>query len=449
VISFKTVTVICLGATLCAAQTINITGEVKESGGANISGASVKMVKANISTTTGLDGRFTLTNSTGTIHNGGVVSRPVSQRQFEFIRNSLNINCTELSFISIHVFNVSGRQVLSERRVLAAGRHTLSMQNISEGLHIIKITMNNERHAFKTVKGSFTAGNILLKREREDVMTMAKRGSSITDSSGIPDTNNTIIDTVVITREGFISERRYIRDSIVDLGTITLSPVDTNIVIIDTARDFEGNEYPAIRIGKQVWTITNLRSTKYNDGTPIPHVTDETQWSGLSTPAYCFYGNSTDTAFQIKYGALYNWYTVNTGKLVPDGWRVPTNAEWDTLQNYLIANGYNWDGTTSGNKIAKAMAAQMDWSSSNVVGSIGNDLSKNNASGFAALPGGSRFYDGNFFLQSNSGYWWSATVFNASVAWYLFLDYDLELLARIGGGDKGCGYSVRLFRDLD
>jgi uncharacterized protein (TIGR02145 family) len=76
-----------------------------------------------------------------------------------------------------------------------------------------------------------------------------------------------------------------------------------------------------------------------------------------------------------KYGVLYNWFALATGKLAPQGWHVPTDADWDTLHNYLIANGYNWDGTTTGNKIAKSMAAQTDWyTGTTTVGAIGNYL---------------------------------------------------------------------------
>ena len=126
---------------------------------------------------------------------------------------------------------------------------------------------------------------------------------------------------------------------------------------------------------------------------------------------------------------------------------MPDTTEWNTLQNYLIANGYNYDGSTTDNKIAKSMAATTDWSSSSTTdGAIGNDLSKNNKSGFSALPGGYRYYTGGFYSQSYLGFWWSATEYGAASAWYRNLDYDYDNLYRNDYG-KGYGFSVRLLRD--
>ena len=214
-----------------------------------------------------------------------------------------------------------------------------------------------------------------------------------------------------------------------------------------TITDVDGNVYHTVKIGNQVWTVENLRTTKYNDGAAINHVTDGDEWYACTTGtgAYCYHNNTTDTDSIEKFGALYNWHAVNTGKLAPEGWHVPTDADWDTLQNYLIANGYNWDGTTTGNKIAKSMASKTDWMSSSVEGTPGNDMSSNNSSGFSALPGGSRDYDGLFHIQSNDGYWWSATELGASLAWNRNLFYEIDDLLR-DNSFEGCGFSVRLVK---
>ena len=213
-----------------------------------------------------------------------------------------------------------------------------------------------------------------------------------------------------------------------------------------TVTDADGNVYHTVTIGTQTWTVENLRTTKYNDGTAIPLVTDVTAWGNLTTPGYCWYNNDAST-YKTTYGALYNWYTVNTGKLAPAGWHVPTDAEWTTLQNYLIANGYNYDGTTTGNKIAKAMAAKTNWITDSAdIGAIGNNLTTNNSSGFSALPGGYRNNVGNFGYVGVDGDWWSASAGNASFAYYRYLYYLDDNLGS-SYGSKSCGFSVRLVRD--
>lgn len=211
-----------------------------------------------------------------------------------------------------------------------------------------------------------------------------------------------------------------------------------------TVTDAQGNSYAIVKIGDQWWMAENLKVTKYNDGTAIPNVTDATAWAALTTGAYCDYSNST--ANGTKYGHLYNWYTVNTGKLAPAGWHVPTDAEWTTLQNYLIANGYNYDATTTDNKIAKALAAKTDWTTSTTTGAPGNTLSTNNSSGFSALPGGFRNYTGSFNYLGNYGIWWSATEYDTDNAWNRTLGYSNAYLSS-NFNDKQDGFSVRCVRD--
>jgi len=144
----------------------------------------------------------------------------------------------------------------------------------------------------------------------------------------------------------------------------------------------------------------------------------------------------------------YNWYTVNTGNLCPTGWHVPTDAEWTTMEDYLIANGYNFDGTTTGNKIAKALASTTLWALSTNTGAVGNTdyPAKRNATGFTALPGGFRNPNGSFASHGYLGTWWSATEDDASNAWYRYLDSGTSDLGR-NSYPKEYGFSVRCVRD--
>ena len=192
--------------------------------------------------------------------------------------------------------------------------------------------------------------------------------------------------------------------------------------------DIDGNVYHTVRIGTQIWTVENLKTTRYNDGTMIPLVTDNAIWGALTTPGYCYYNDSV--SYANPYGALYNWYTVNTGKLAPAGWHVPTDSEWTVLSTYL--GGDN----VSGGKLKEAGTAH--WNSPNT--------GATNETGFSALPGGYRELSGGFLGIDYNGYWWSATEAGAAGAWSRTLYCGYGNLGR-GGNGKSYGFSVRLVRD--
>ena len=136
--------------------------------------------------------------------------------------------------------------------------------------------------------------------------------------------------------------------------------------------DIDGNVYQTVTIGTQVWMVENLKTTRYIDGTAIPLDTNSSTWGGLTTPGYCWYNDSA--IYGNTYGALYNWYAVNTGKLAPAGWHVPTDSEWTVLTTYLGGE------TVAGGKLKDTGTTY--WQSPNT--------GATNASGFLALPGGFR-----------------------------------------------------------
>jgi uncharacterized protein (TIGR02145 family) len=214
-----------------------------------------------------------------------------------------------------------------------------------------------------------------------------------------------------------------------------------NITVIDA----DSNEYHTIKIGTQVWTLENLRTTKYNDGSKIPFVADDETWATLTSPAYCWYNN--DIINKERYGALYNWYAIKSGKLAIKGWHIPKIEEVKILEDYLIANGYNWDGTKISNKIAKSIAAKTNWEISTKPGAVGNNLTKNNASGFTALPGGIRGNNGKCFGIGIKADWWSATETNELNAHSWDLHYEVEGINEGTLINKYCGQSVRLIKD--
>ncbi len=236
----------------------------------------------------------------------------------------------------------------------------------------------------------------------------------------------------------------------VDALEVQLLTLENNLMASGAykAIDVEGNQYDVVKIGSQVWMSENLKTTKYSDGTAIPLVAGT---SVPSTPAYFWYADTPSNG--DTYGALYNWYAVdatsNGGKNVcPSGWHLPSDAEWTTMENYLIANGYNYDGTTTGNKIAKSLAASAGWNASATTGAVGNTdyTTFRNKTGFTALPGGIRSNDGTFTAIGSFGYWWSATEDSAANAWYRYMNYFGSSVYR-NNFDKELGFSVRCLRD--
>jgi uncharacterized protein (TIGR02145 family) len=123
-------------------------------------------------------------------------------------------------------------------------------------------------------------------------------------------------------------------------------------------------------IGSQCWIKTNLNTTKYNDGAAIATGLDNTAWIYATAGAYTSFANVVDESY---YGKIYNWYAVQTQKLCPEGWHVPTDDEWTKLVNYLGG------AAIAGGK----MKTTFDWQAPNA----GAD----NSSGFSGLPGGYRF----------------------------------------------------------
>ena len=216
--------------------------------------------------------------------------------------------------------------------------------------------------------------------------------------------------------------------------------------------DIDGNNYDYITYGTQVWTVDNAAMVTYRDGTLIPQVTGATEWSNLTTGAWCYHNNDPTKP------RFYNWYAVMgihdtdpdtpNKEFAPDGWHVPSDAEWTTLENHLIANSYNYDQTNTGNKIAKSMASNTGWVfSSTEIGAVSNDQSLNNSSEFNAVPEATRINDGSFD-SDGEGFdtiFWSSTVADLG-SWYRVLNYESSSLGR-GPSNNQSGFSVRFVRD--
>ena len=212
---------------------------------------------------------------------------------------------------------------------------------------------------------------------------------------------------------------------------------------------YNGHTYELVEIGGQCWFKENLQTRTYRDGTPINYPgTDNIVWANDTIGAYSWYDNDS-TSYASTYGALYNWYAVdNSAGLCPTGWHVPSDAQWTVLESYLEANGYNYDGSTTGNKFAKAMADSVLWSAHTGIGTPGNTdyPSYRNKSGFSALPSGRRVFHGGFYGIDINLQWWSSTEFQGTNAWRQYLFYGSSGVS-LSSDPKECGFSVRCLKD--
>ena len=196
-----------------------------------------------------------------------------------------------------------------------------------------------------------------------------------------------------------------------------------------TVTDIDGNVYQTIIIGDQEWMAENLKVTHYRNGEPIPHLTDNNDWTSTSSGAYCYYNN--DPSNGTTYGALYNWFTVDDNRnIAPAGWHVPTDAELTQLTNFL--------GSSAGSKLAGGYDL---WQN----GALRNDP-EFDTSGFSFLPGGYRHDDGLFYSLGGTGHFWSATESYAGYAWDRSLRYGSTQVLR-SSYYKQLGFSVRCLRD--
>ena len=274
---------------------------------------------------------------------------------------------------------------------------------------------------------------------------------------------------------------------------------DSSIKYGEGATDMDGNTYQSVIIGEQEWMVENLKTTKYSDGTSIRHVPSNKEWENLewqsNNAAWCNYDNhgyydmepqdlcaeacqnyidcggcenfdefssspwnACDSAcwlyddcgcddlyswtYDSAYGKLYNWYAVETEKLCPTGWHVPSDAEWTALTDYVAASGYEGSEGT-------ALRSISGWLTYMEVKGTDNF-------GWKGLPGGYRSSDGNFSNSYNIGYtsegygfWWSSSDnevnnYGASTRFIYYWQGDVK---KGSNWNKAAGLSVRCLKD--
>jgi len=337
------------------------------------------------------------------------------------------------------IYDIAGKKVLQTGGDLLQGTHKYQLTGLKQGIYLIKICEDGYVYTAKLISQNTTSGEAKIKyigNEKSETFTSTRKrtkasismayttgdslrftGYSGNDSTIVLDAPNTS-KTITFTFTAFIC------------GTSTITDIDLYT-------------YNTVSIGSQCWMKENLKVTHYRNGIEIPNLTDNTQWENDTSGAYCCFNNDCPT-YNTTYGKLYNWHAVNdAGGICPTGWHVPSDSAWTTLTDYLTNNGY---GYQFGHDIAKSMASTSGWTISSTAGTIGNDQSNNNSSGFTALPGGYRYVTGPFYYVGDFGEWWSSTEASINYAWRRSLHYTYSSVS-IYDDNKNIGHSVRCIKD--
>ena len=231
--------------------------------------------------------------------------------------------------------------------------------------------------------------------------------------------------------------------------TTELGPVFNPNLTYGLVSDIDGNCYKTIQIGNQVWMAENLKTIHYNDGNPIPNVTNDVEWANMPTAAwvgtelpltyvtygaYCWYNNETDT-YGNDYGILYNWGAVGTDKLCPTGWHVPSLAEWR-----IICPETDYENGPYGEELMET--GKTHWNDS-------AELDGTNTTGLTALPGGYRLSTGEFKYSGYEGYYWASNgrgYPEVKFAWNIYYSGRVTTPSAVLESEKQ-GRSVRCVED--
>lgn len=310
-------------------------------------------------------------------------------------------NQQDISLTTIPVTNITQSSGTSGGTIVNAGTETIVTKGVCWG--------ENEN---PTIQGNFTLDGI-------------GNDPFVSDLTGLSSDKTYYVKAYATTSLGTI------------YGNQVFFTTSSGTINYGTMSDSEGNTYKTVEIGTQTWMAENLKVEKLNDGTDITLVEDSIEWTTQTIPAYCYYYND-EAKYKNLYGAMYNYHAISTGKMCPSGWHVPTKAEWQTLLDYLAANGFNYDGTTLSNKVAVAMSEFQGWGYSTGMGCVGNDDYEHwhNKSGFSARPAGYRMpmspIMGSYLFSTSRTSWWASDLFNSELGNIVQIDKSNPVVVTTG-----------------
>jgi uncharacterized protein (TIGR02145 family) len=347
-----------------------------------------------------------------------------SDNQIKVYPNPSLVNTTVEFFVpeadntTISVIDLLGKVIVNEQSKLERGIYTYQIEGLHNGVYTIQVKSGLQLYS----------GKILSQQNGKAVATITCNNFIKTGN-----TENSLKNMVAASMEYVAGDRLMYTAYSGNYVTIGVDVVTGNKTVtfkFINCTDGSNNHYSVLPMGTRTWMAENLKTPAYNDGTPIHYIADTTRKS----PAYTWYTYS-DGSVESKYGALYNWLVVGTGKLCPSGWHVASDYDWSSLQSDL--------GTNAGGKLK----ATTDWVSPN--------YGATNEIGFNAFPGG--FCDHSYIQITDQyktfgtgGYWWTSTpIEGGDFAYYRALSSDNGNVYSYIYGDyrRSKYFSVRCVKD--
>jgi uncharacterized protein (TIGR02145 family) len=355
---------------------------------------------------------------------------------------------------TISIFDISGKQVVQIQSYLENSLQEFRLSGEGKGLYIVNIRGNNYQLSGKLICNSNNNG-ILTIEKVNDSQIIDKDVSKMRFKSTFSTVNMQYTEGDKLKFTGVSGSYELIKTDIINSN----KTIEFNFTV---CKDADNNNYETVEIDNRTWLAENLKTTKYNDGSNIPYswkldsTNNRLYFDTITTPGYVWYNDS------IKYknpnGAIYNWFTVNTGKLCPTGWHVPTVDEWKSMKDYLVVNRHTYaDGSSD---VAKSIASQSGWIIPQpfeyrghllpvIEGNMGKNQATNNSTGFNGYPSGVRHFYGFFTNIGRQTVWLSATG-NNGAGW----DFSIVQESYWGGDGLGqgsdlprCGFSVRCIKN--
>lgn len=325
--------------------------------------------------------------------------------------------------VQLTVQNISGQILYQSDEYLEVGQYLFDLSLNKVGIFLINLTSENETRSIKAICAKANNNPVGLSRESSNPSSFKSFNSTYSLVYSPEDVLNF--------RGKSGSYTTIMTDSPTESRNYELEFIDCT--------DAQNNSYSVIKIGEQIWMEENLAY--------LPAVTtnENVSYTEALYYVYEYVGSSISEAQNTNsykdYGVLYNWQAAKNA--CPAGWHLPEKGEWETLFTYLKRNGYGFELDT---EIGKSLAASYDWNAYVMPGTVGNDLSSNNKSGFCWLPAGNRNSFG-FQFQREQGSFWSSTSLGPLLAYTTRLGSGSREIA-IGNGDLRYGLPVRCIKDI-